>query len=78
MQPEVLAWAVAQAAGSRWRSLADAYTSGELQVTFADGRSVRYRSTSEMAGVLASGYAAENTTSRRPARTIAVIGDGFR
>ncbi len=78
MQPEILAWAIAQDAGTRWRALADAFTSGELQVRFSDGRSVQYRSTAEMAGVLAAGYAAENAASRRPARTIAVAGDGFR
>lgn len=79
MQPEALAWAIAQAAGTRWRSLADAYTSGELEVTFADGRSVRYRSTAEIGSVITAGYSADAvaSTARRPAMTVARVGDGF-
>jgi hypothetical protein len=80
MQPEALAWAIVQAEGTRWRALADAFTSGELEVRLADGRSVRYRSTDEMASVIAAGYAAVGVadSARRPTRTIAVVGDGFR
>ena len=48
MQPEALAWAISQAQGTRWRVLADAYTSGELRVRFADGREVTYRSAADM------------------------------
>lgn len=79
MQPEALAWAIAQAEGTRWRALADAYTSGELEVTFADGRSVRYRSTAEIGSVISAGYSAAGVVSsaRRPAMTIARVGDGF-
>ncbi len=79
MQPEALAWALAQATGSRWLALADAYTSGELEVTFADGRSVRYRSVAEIGSVIAAGYSAAGVaaTARRPSMTIARVGDGF-
>ena len=79
MQPEALTWAIAQAEGTRWRVLADAYTSGELRVRFSDGREVTYRSTSEIGAVLMAGYSADGVTStaRRPAMTIARVSDGF-
>lgn len=79
MQPEALAWALAQATGSRWLALAEAYTSGELEVTFADGRSVRYRSIAEIGSVISAGYATSVVSSptRRPAMTVARVGDGF-
>ena len=33
MNPEVLAWAIAQPIGNRWHGLADAYTAGTTRVT---------------------------------------------
>lgn len=78
MQPEVLAWALAQTAGTQARSLADAYVAGEKSVRFADGRAVEYREVAAMERALASLYAAQNSAARRPARTVAVVGDGFR
>lgn len=78
MQPLVLAWALAQSAGTPARSLANAYVAGEKSVRFADGRAVEYRDASDMAKALAALYAAENVAARRPARTVAVVGDGFR
>ena len=43
MNPDALAWALAQPTGNRWRGLADAFTSGTTRVSF-DGRTVEYRS----------------------------------
>ena len=79
MQPEALAWAIEQAEGTRWRVLADAYTSGELRVRFADGREVTYRTTAEIGSVLLAGYSAAGVTAtaRRPAMTVARVGNGF-
>ena len=70
MNPAVLAWAIAQPTGNRWRGLADAYTSGTTRVTF-EGRTVEYRSLDEIARALAAGYAAENPVQRRPSVTLA-------
>ena len=42
MDPAVLAWALAQPAGSRAAALAAAYTGGTTRVTF-DGRTVEYQ-----------------------------------
>lgn len=70
MDPTILAWALAHSAGSRWRGLADAFTGGTTRVSI-DGRSVEYRSLDEIARALAAGYAAENTTARRPSITLA-------
>jgi len=70
MNPVVLAWAIAQALGNRWRGLADAYTGGTTRVTF-EGRTVEYRSLAEIAQAMTAGYAAENTTQRRPSLTFA-------
>ena len=39
MNPDALAWALAQPTGNRWRGLADAFTSGTTRVSF-DGRTV--------------------------------------
>ena len=47
MDPAVLAWALAQPAGSRAAALAAAYTGGTTRVTF-DGRTVEYRSLDEL------------------------------
>ena len=70
MNPYALAWALAQPPGNRWRGLADAYTGGTTRVTF-EGRTVEYRSLSEIGRALAAGYAAENPVQRRPCVTFA-------
>ncbi len=70
MNPTVLAWAIAQPTGNRWRGLADAYTGGTTRVTF-EGRTVEYRSLAEIGMALTAGYAAENTAQRRPSVTLA-------
>ena len=69
MNPDALAWAIAQPAGNRWRGLADAFTGGTTRVTF-DGRTVEYRSLAEISQALTAGYAAENPTQRRPGITL--------
>lgn len=76
MNPDALAWALAQPAGSHGAALAKAYTSGALRVTF-DGRTVEYRSVSDLARVLAALYAASLVSARRPSLTVARVGDGF-
>lgn len=77
MFAETLAWATAQAAGTRPRALADAYASGTRKVTF-DGRTVEYATVAEMERVLTALYQSSlTTTQRRPARTVAVLGSGF-
>jgi hypothetical protein len=70
MDPTVLAWALAQPAGSRWRGLADAFTGGTTRVSI-DGRSVEYRSLEEVTRALAAGYGAENSAARLPSITMA-------
>jgi hypothetical protein len=70
MNPNVLAWAIAQPIGNRWRGLADAYTAGTTRVTF-EGRTVEYRSLAEIGQAMAAGYAAENQAQRRPCITFA-------
>jgi hypothetical protein len=70
MNPDALAWAIAQPIGNRWRGLVDAYTGGTTRVTF-EGRTVEYRSLAEIAQALAAGYAAENQAQRRPCVTLA-------
>jgi len=78
MNPDVLAWALAQPAGNRWRGLAEAFAGGTTRVTF-DGRTVEYRTLDEIASALAAGYGAENSTARRPGVTFASFnrGDGI-
>lgn len=70
MDPSILAWALAQPSGSRWRGLADAFTSGTTRVS-VEGRTVEYRSLDEIARALVAGHGAENAASRRPAVTLA-------
>ncbi|MCQ4162981.1 hypothetical protein NON00_24095 [Roseomonas sp. GC11] len=70
MTPDILAWALAQPAGSRAAALAAAYTGGTTRVTF-DGRTVEYRSLDELGRALAVLRAAENTAARRPPVTLA-------
>lgn len=70
MNPVILAWALGQPAGNRWRGLAEAYAGGTTRVTF-EGRTVEYRSLAEISAALATGYAAENSSARRPSTTFA-------
>lgn len=70
MTPAALAWARAQAAGTEARALAAAYTGGTLRVSF-DGRTVEYRTLSEIDAALMALYAAENPAERRPSMTYA-------
>lgn len=70
MNPAVMAWALGLPAGTRWRSLAEAYAGGTTRVT-VDGRTVEYRSLAEISTALATGYAAENSSARRPSTTLA-------
>jgi hypothetical protein len=70
MDPNVLAWALAQPASSRASALAAAFTGGTTRVTF-DGRTVEYRSLDELGRALSILHAAENTGARRPNVTFA-------
>lgn len=73
MDPTVLAWALAQPAGSRAATLAAAYTGGTTRVTF-DGRTVEYRGLDELGRALAALHGAENSAARRPSVTLARFG----
>ncbi len=75
MDPTVLAWALAQPAGSRAAALAAAYTGGTTRVTF-DGRTVEYRSLDELGRALAVLHGAENNAARRPSVTLASFSRG--
>lgn len=78
MDPAVLAWALAQAAGSDARNLASAYTSGTLVVRFSDGRSVEYRALADITAAMSALYAASiSTASRRPRATLAGFSRGW-
>ena len=70
MNPVILAWAFGQPAGNRWRGLAEAFAGGTTRVSF-EGRSIEYRSLAEINTALAAGYAAENSSTRRPTTTFA-------
>lgn len=70
MDPTVLAWALAQPAGSRAAVLAAAYTGGTTRVSF-DGRTVEYRSLDELGRALAVLRGAEMAMARRPGVTFA-------
>ncbi len=70
MDGAVLAWALAQPAGSRAAVLASAYTGGTMRVTF-DGRTVEYRSLNELGQALSVLHAAMNPSVRRPLVTLA-------
>ena len=70
MNPAILAWALGQPAGNRWRGLAEAFAGGTTRVSF-EGRTVEYRSLVEISTALAAGYAAENSSARRPNTTFA-------
>lgn len=72
MDPTVLAWALAQPAGSRAAALAAAYTSGTTRVSF-EGRTVEYRSLNELGRALAALRGAETAAARRPAITLAAF-----
>jgi hypothetical protein len=67
MNPTVLAWALAQPAGSRAASVG-----GTTRVTF-DGRTVEYRSLDELGRALAALHGAENSAARRPSVTLAAF-----
>lgn len=75
MDPSILAWALAQPTGNRWRGLAEAFTTGTTRVTF-EGRTVEYRALADIAQALAAGYAAENSAARRPGTTLASFSRG--
>lgn len=75
MNPDALAWALAQPPGNRWRGLADAFTSGTTRVSF-DGRTVEYRTLADICAALAAGYASENPATRRPSLTLACFSRG--
>jgi len=69
MNPAILAWALSQPTGNRWRGLAEAFAGGTTRVSF-EGRSIEYRSLAEISAALAAGYAAENSSTRRPMTTL--------
>jgi hypothetical protein len=75
MDPTVLAWALAQPAGSRAQTLAAAFTNGTTRVTF-DGRTVEYRSLDEIGRALAALHGAEVQSARRPNVTFASFARG--
>lgn len=76
--PDVVTWFAAQASGTDERALYDAFISGVLQVTFSDGRIVRYRDLAEIERAMSARYGASiATTSRRPAMTVARLSDGL-
>ncbi|MBR0683082.1 hypothetical protein GXW74_21510 [Roseomonas eburnea] len=78
MDPNVLAWALAQPTGGRASVLAAAYTGGTTRVTF-DGRTVEYRSLDELGRALAVLRGAEMAAARRPSVTVASFSrDGGR
>jgi len=70
MTPAILAWALAQPAGTRASVLAAAFTGGTTRVTF-DGRTVEYRSLDELGRALSVVHGSENTAARRPSVTFA-------
>ena len=70
LDPAILAWALALPSSNRWRGLAEAFAGGTTRVSF-EGRSIEYRSLAEISSALAAGYAAENSSVRRPTTTFA-------
>ncbi|MDI3308729.1 MAG: hypothetical protein QJR07_16690 [Acetobacteraceae bacterium] len=75
MNPAVLAWALAQPAGSRAAALAAAYTGGTTRVSF-DGRTVEYRSLDELGRTLSALHGVANSAARRPSVTLASFARG--
>jgi len=75
MDPSVLAWALAQPAGSRAAALAAAYTGGTTRVSF-EGRTVEYRSLDDLGRALAALRGAEMAVARRPSVTLASFSRG--
>jgi hypothetical protein len=75
MDPTVLAWALAEPAGSRAQVLAAAFTGGTTRVTF-DDRTVEYRSLDELGRALSVLRGAENAATRRPTTTLASFSRG--
>jgi hypothetical protein len=77
MNPNALSWALAQPSGSPAAALAASYLGGTLRVT-VDGRTVEYRSISDLASVLGALYAATaSSAARRPSSSVARLSDGF-
>jgi hypothetical protein len=77
MSADVLSWALSQPAGSRYRVLAEAYTTGAEEVVH-EGARIRYRSREEMMEILGQGHAAGLTdSSRRPSVTYARFSRGW-
>jgi hypothetical protein len=72
LDPAVLAWALAQPAGSRAAALVAAYTSGTTRVSF-EGRTVEYRSLDELGRALVALRGAESVAARRPCVTLAAF-----
>ena len=70
LDPAILAWALAQPAGSRAAVLVAAFTGGVTRVTF-EGRTVEYRRLDELGRAIAAHYGAENAAARRPGVTLA-------
>jgi hypothetical protein len=69
LDPAILAWALTLPSSNRWRGLAEAFAGGTTRVSF-EGRSIEYRSLAEISTALAVGYAAENSSARRPTITL--------
>lgn len=79
MNADALNWALAQPVGTRWRDLAEAWSSGVTRVRHSDGREVSYASMDALGRAMVAGYTAQLTpTARRPNAVIARVGDGFR
>lgn len=74
---DALAWALAQAPGTRPHNLADAYTAGTRRVA-VDGRVVEYASLTEMERVLTALHDALNPAARRGGASVARVGAGWR
>jgi hypothetical protein len=70
MNPDVLAWALAQSNGTRASVLAAAFTGGTTRVSI-DGRTVEYRSLDELGRALSVLHTAANSAARRPSVTFA-------
>jgi hypothetical protein len=69
LDPAILAWALTLPSSNRWRGLAEAFAGGTTRVSL-EGRSIEYRSLAEISTALVAGYAAENSSARRPTITL--------
>lgn len=73
---DILTWASSQATGSLARVLYEAYMSGALKVVI-EGRTVEYRSLSDLERVMSSSYNSSLSASqRRPSVTYAQFSRG--